>query len=64
MNEPIAYTVANAAKASGASRTALYEALRRGELKARKHGKRTLIEADALRSWLARMPAYQASKAS
>lgn len=62
--EPIALTIPDAVKASGASRTALYEALRRGELSAKKHGKRTLIEADALRAWLARMPAYQPSQAA
>jgi excisionase family DNA binding protein len=64
MSEPLAYTIPDAVKASGASRTALYDALRRGELSARKHGKRTLIEAEALKGWLARMPAYQPSQAA
>jgi excisionase family DNA binding protein len=62
--EPIALTIPDAVRASGASRTAIYEALRRGELSARKHGKRTLIEAEALRAWLARMPAYEPARAA
>ncbi|MCA3263386.1 MAG: helix-turn-helix domain-containing protein [Telmatospirillum sp.] len=62
--EPIALTIPDAVKASGASRTAIYVALRRGELSARKHGKRTLIEAEALKAWLARMPAYEPARAA
>ena len=62
--EPIALTIPDAVKAASVSRTSLYEALRRGELSAKKHGKRTLIEADALRAWLARMPAYEPARAA
>ena len=56
--EPIALSIPNAVRVSGASRTAIYAALQRGDLKAIKHGKRTLIPADALKDWLSRMPAY------
>ena len=62
--EPIALTIPDAVKASGASRTAIYEALRQGKLIALKHGKRTLIPADALKAWLSSMPAYQPSQAA
>lgn len=62
--EPIALTIPDAVKAAGVSRTSLYEALRRGELSARKNGKRTLIEAEALKAWLAQMPAYEPARAA
>lgn len=62
--DTITLTIPDAVKASGASRTAIYEALRRGELTAKKHGKRTLIEADALKAWLANMPTYQPARAA
>jgi excisionase family DNA binding protein len=62
--EAITLTIPDAVKASGASRTSIYEALRQGKLTALKHGKRTLIPADALKAWLSSMPAYQPSQAA
>jgi len=62
--EPITLTIPDAVRASGASSTAIYDALRRGKLTARKHGKRPLIPADSLKAWLTSMPAYQPSQAA
>lgn len=53
---PLAYGIADAVRASGVSRTRLYEALTNGDLAARKAGRRTLIEADELRRWIASQP--------
>lgn len=55
---PLALTVTEAAHASGLSRTALYEALNRGDLLARKAGRRTLIGYDDLQAYLASLPTY------
>jgi excisionase family DNA binding protein len=44
---------------SGMSRSALYEALKRGDLKARKAGRRTLISFADLEAFLADLPTYQ-----
>ena len=60
MQAPIAVTIPNAVKASGMSRSALYEALKRGDLIARKAGRRTLISFADLEAYLASLPTYQA----
>ena len=59
---PIALTIAEACAASRIGRTRLYEAIRAGELCARKHGKRTLILDEDFRSWLESLPAIQPKK--
>jgi len=56
---PIAITIPDAVKASGMSRTTIYEALKRGDLTARKAGRRTLISFSDLQAYLANLPAYQ-----
>ncbi len=60
MNVPIALTISEAVRVSGKSRTALYEALKRGDLSARKAGRRTLILFADLQAYLASLPAYRA----
>ena len=60
MISPLAVTIAEAVKLSGMSRTAIYEALKRREITARKAGRRTLISFADLEAYLARLPTYQA----
>jgi excisionase family DNA binding protein len=60
MTAPIAVTIPDAVKASGMSRTTIYAALKRGDLSARKAGRRTLIPIADLERFLAALPAYQA----
>jgi excisionase family DNA binding protein len=55
MSTPMAYTVAEACDASRAGRTTLYKAIRTGELRALKHGRRTIILATDLLQWLESM---------
>jgi excisionase family DNA binding protein len=56
---PLAITIPDAVKASGISRTALYDALKRGDITARKAGRRTLISFADLQTYLASLPQYQ-----
>jgi excisionase family DNA binding protein len=44
-----------------ASRTTVYEAIRAGELIARKRGRRTVVLSDDLRRWLENLPAITAT---
>lgn len=60
MDTPIAVTIPDAVKLSGCSRSALYEALKRGDLIARKAGRRTLISFVDLEAYLANLPTFQA----
>lgn len=62
MTTPITYQIPEAVRASGISRSALYEALRRGELRAVKAGRRTLIPVADLQEYLASLPQYQAGE--
>lgn len=62
MHTPIAVTIPDAVKASGMSRTSIYEALKRGDLTARKSGRRTLIAFADLEAYLASLPTYQAGE--
>lgn len=57
---PIAVTIPEAVKLSGLSRSALYEALKRRTITARKAGRRTLISFSDLEAYLASLPTYQA----
>ena len=56
MIEPLAYTIPDACKASAASRSAIYRAVKSGDLTLRKRGTRSLILADELRRWLQSLP--------
>lgn len=60
MQHPIAVTIPDAVKVSGMSRTSIYEALKRGDLTARKAGRRTLISFADLQTYLASLPEYRA----
>lgn len=58
MENPITLTIPEAVKASGISRSSIYEALRSGDLSARKAGRRTLIPYADLQAYLASLPEY------
>ena len=59
MNTPIAVTIAAAVEISGMSRTSIYEALKRGDLEARKAGRRTLISYASLEAHFGSLPEYR-----
>ena len=56
---PLTVTIPDAVRATGISRSSLYEAMKRGDLTARKSGRRTLIPFADLEAYLASLPTYQ-----
>lgn len=57
--EKMAFSVDEAAMRAGLGRDSIYAALRNGQLKGVKAGRRTLVTADALRQFLDRLPPLQ-----
>ena len=58
---PLAHTIEAAARISTCGRTLIYAAIKAGDLKARKVGRRTIILDGDLRDWLAALPMREAA---
>lgn len=61
MFEPLVYTIQEAANVSKRCRATIYNELRAGRLKAKKHGDSTLILAEDLKIWLDSLPEYKSA---
>lgn len=53
---PLAYSIIEAAKTIGISRTSIYVEIAKGRLRVRKVGRRSLISDADLKAWLAALP--------
>jgi excisionase family DNA binding protein len=60
----LAHTVEGAAAQSACGRTAIFAAIKAGELKARKIGRRTVILDADLQAWLGSLPVRVAGEAA
>lgn len=60
----LAFHIEEAREAGAGSRSEIYEALRRGDLKAKKRGRRTVILRDDLAHYLSTLPDYSPQEAA
>lgn len=61
---PLAYTVKDAVRITGMSRSRLYEEMKAGHLIAKKSGRSTLIPHESIQNWLKNLDNYPASSTS
>jgi hypothetical protein len=59
MPDPLAFTIPQAITTAGVRKTSLYAAIKCGDLRAKKSGRRTLILRDDLRKWREGLPALE-----
>lgn len=57
-SNPVAFTISEAVAASRVSRSELYRAMARGDLAAKKNGRKTLILREELTRFLATLPDF------
>jgi hypothetical protein len=57
----LAYSIPDAVAASGLGRTRLYSAIKAGDLRTKKFGRRTIILVDDLKSFLEALPTQAAA---
>ena len=55
----LAYTIAEACTVTRTGKTALYEAIKTGELRAVKRGRRTLVLPADLKKWIEKLPTIE-----
>lgn len=58
----LAISIIEAAKRAGVGRSSIYEAIKRGDLKIRKNGRRSLVLVHDLKEWVSAMPEAKLSK--
>ena len=56
----LGYSIGYLAENGPISRSEIYEAMKRGDLKAKKYGRRTIVPSQAWADFLAALPDYQA----
>lgn len=55
-NLPLAMSIQDAVALSGIGRTSLFAAIKAGELKVKKYGRRTLVLTEDLKAWIDSLP--------
>ena len=62
--DTLAYTIAEACTVTRTGKTALYEAIKAGELRAVKRGRRTLVLPTDLKKWIEKLPTIELQRRS